>query len=498
MRKIILLVFAIFLYSNCQSYQKLETQKTKVSNNSKENLIQWINNKVDSVVQKNNIPALSIGVIKDGTIIMKKGIGILNRSTKQPTTENTIYQIASDTKKMTGVVVKNLVNENKLELDKPIIHYLGSLLKDEAKGKLKNITLRHLLLHKSGLPYRQPTMTRKDGEPMLIPYSEKLLLKDLDIVELKPESGTKFGYSNFGYAIVGYICEIVSKKNFAELIQQYISKAYDMPNTTIILTNKQKELLATPYLKENRNKETSAFNMGKLSSAGGVYSTINDLTKLMMFQINVYNEKVVSSHPLILTENFDNDKYFYGFGLARKSFDKGTKYGHGGDMDGFASDYAFSPEFKSGVIILTSSGGKWVGELQKELFAKLTNQKYILPKKSIAQEIYNIISIKDFKEGKKWFKQHKKSKKFYLKEQEMNNVGYALLKLDKVDDALEIFKFNTKLFPNSANVYNSLAECYFKIGNKELALSNYKKSLELNPKNSNAKKQIDKVLMDKN
>jgi len=497
MKKVILLALS-YLCIGSQSYPKTETQKIQ-SYNSKEKLIKWINHKVDSVVQKNNIPALSIGVINDGNIIVKKGVGVLNRTTKQPATENTIYQIASDTKKITGVIAKNLANENKLDLDKSIIEYLGNALEDDAKERLKDITLRHLLLHTSGLPYRQPTMTRKDGEPMLIPYTKKLLLNDLNIVELESEPGTKFNYSNFGYAVAGYVCELISGKEYSDLINEYISEKYDMPGTTIILTDKQKELLATPYLKNDRYKETSAFNMGQLSSAGGLYSTIDDLTKFMILQIETYSKENEQLNPLMLHENPYKKENGYGFGLGKKVFESGIQYGHGGDLDGFASAYVFSPQYKSGVIILTSSGGRWVGALENEIFAKLTNQKYIPPKKSIAQEIYTIISERNFKEGKTWFEQHKDSEKFYLKEQEMNNVGYALLQQDKLADALEVFKLNTELFPNSSNVYDSLGECYLKLGNKEAALLNYKKSLYLDPENNNAKEQIEKIeKIDKN
>lgn len=495
MRKLIVLALVSYLLIGCQSYQKREAQKNQ-SYDSKEELIQWINYKIDSVVKENDIPALSIGVIDNGVIIMKKGIGVLNRNTKQPTAENTIYQIASDTKKMTGVIAKNLANENKLELDKPIVDYLENLLDDGGKENLKNITLRHLLLHKSGLPYRQPTMTRKDGEPMLIPYSEDLLLNDLNTVKLESEPGTEFNYSNFGYAVAGYICKLTSGKEYSELINEYISQEYNMSNTTTILTDKQKEYLATPYLKNDRNEETSAFNMGQLSSAGGVYSTVNDLAKFMMLQIDAYSRKNEQSNPLILHENLYEKENGYGFGLGKKVFESGIQYGHGGDLDGFASAYVFSPQYKSGVIILTSSGGRWVGSLEDEIFSKLTNQKYIPPKKSIALAFYNLLSDSTFEKSIKWFEENKNSDKYYLKEEEMNNVGYALLQQNKLNVALNVFKYNTELFPNSANVYDSLGEYYLKIGNKKLALNNYKKSLMLNPKNTNAERQIEKIEAD--
>ncbi|MEP1938284.1 MAG: tetratricopeptide repeat protein, partial [Balneola sp.] len=72
-----------------------------------------------------------------------------------------------------------------------------------------------------------------------------------------------------------------------------------------------------------------------------------------------------------------------------------------------------------------------------------------------------------------------------LKEEEVNRVGYALVNMDRIKDAIEVFKLNAEQFPQSWNVFDSLAEMYLKDGNKKLAIENYEKSIKLNPKNSN-------------
>jgi tetratricopeptide (TPR) repeat protein len=75
-------------------------------------------------------------------------------------------------------------------------------------------------------------------------------------------------------------------------------------------------------------------------------------------------------------------------------------------------------------------------------------------------------------------------------ENELNNLGYQFLKDNRKEDALKIFELLVSEFPNSFNAYDSFAEAYFVNGNKELAVKNYKKSLELNPKNENAERFI--------
>lgn len=80
-----------------------------------------------------------------------------------------------------------------------------------------------------------------------------------------------------------------------------------------------------------------------------------------------------------------------------------------------------------------------------------------------------------------------------VQEARLNDLGYALLQENKLADAIAIFKLNVELYPQSSNTYDSLGEAYMKNGDKELAISNYAKSLELDPKNKNAANMIEKL-----
>lgn len=78
----------------------------------------------------------------------------------------------------------------------------------------------------------------------------------------------------------------------------------------------------------------------------------------------------------------------------------------------------------------------------------------------------------------------------------MNNVGYQLLQSGKVKEAIEAFKINVAAFPESGNVYDSLGEAYLADGNKKLAIENYKKSVEIDPTNTNGAAILEKLQKD--
>ena len=80
-----------------------------------------------------------------------------------------------------------------------------------------------------------------------------------------------------------------------------------------------------------------------------------------------------------------------------------------------------------------------------------------------------------------------------VSEQSINNLGYTLLRLKRIDDAVEIFKLNVYEYPESFNVYDSLGESYMVNGDTTLAIEYYEKSIEINPKNTNGMEMLKKL-----
>jgi CubicO group peptidase (beta-lactamase class C family) len=350
MKKAIWTILGILLIISCKSYTK-----NTVTNNSSQNKKtlkidkedEWISKKVDSTLKINSIPALSIGIIRNGKLSYYEGFGFKERGINTKVNENSLYQIGSDTKKFTAIIVMNLVSEDKMKLNESIVTYLPNSITNMAKSKLKNITIKTLLLHRSGIPYIAPSIQRIDGDSMLIEYTEKDLVKDLNEIKLEFEPDTDFGYTNFGYAIIGYLCENSSGLEYAALVKKYIAEKYNMKNTFIFPNNQQLSSIVTPYRKDDRNIKSQPWKMGKMTPAGGVYSSISDLSKLMIAQIEAYREFYESGskdNPLILTENGDIEGSHYGFGMGKTVDETGTRYGHGGDLDGYASAYVFLPK----------------------------------------------------------------------------------------------------------------------------------------------------------
>jgi len=336
-----------------------------------------IEEKVKTVLEENNVPSLSIGVINNGDIVLLKGFGVKSRKDSTEVMGNSIFQIASQSKMFTAIIVKNLIQEGKLNLNEPITTYLSNEITEENKNRLKKIKLINLLNHTAGLSREGFSIYRDrvEGEAWRNNYPRAELIDDINNIELETEPGTKFQYSNSGYAVVGLICENVSGLKYEELLRKYVTEKYDLKNTVVNLSTPQQKMLVTPYKKWERNVETQASIMGMATPASAIYSSSTDLIKILSKQMSAYRaykEQGIPS-PLILTEHTSqmNESYQYGFGLIKVTDGNTIKYSHGGDLDGFACEYFFNPTKNNGVVILTSSGGRWVGELGIEILEGL-------------------------------------------------------------------------------------------------------------------------------
>src|SRR5438132_3566386 len=111
-----------------------------------------------------------------------------------------------------------------------------------------------------------------------------------------------------------------------------------------------------------------------------------------------------------------------------------------------------------------------------------------MPKRSLAEALIKTILAKDTASAISQYRDLKTNSpnEYDFGEVELNRLGYRLLQMKKVADAIEIFKLNVAAYPQAFNTYDSLGEAYLVHGDKEMAIGNYKKSLELNPKNTNA------------
>ena len=422
----------------------------------------------------------SILITENGRVVYKKGFGMANMEWNIPNGTDTKFRIASVTKQFTAAIVLQLVEEGKIRLDGKITDYLTDYRKDTG-GK---VTVHQLLNHTSGIPdYKNVTSN---------PYSAADFVKKHVSGDFEFEPGTKYRYNNGGYSMLGAIIEKVTGKSYETVLQERILKPLGMTNSgyghhAAILRKHAGSYVKTPAGYVN----APYIDMAIPYAAGSMYSTVEDLYK---WDQSLYEDKVLSadSRKLMFTPGLSN----YGYGIRISDLplgksDRKTKiiWHGGGGINGFNSLISRAVEKRQTVIILDNgSHGQNHPKITNSILGILNGQPYDAPKKSITEKLYKIAVEKDVASAVAEYRKLKaeNSPAFDFSEAELNKLGYQLLDMKRRKDAIEIFRLNAEMFPKSTNVYDALGEAYLADEQKDPALANYRKAIELDPTNSNA------------
>ena len=432
-------------------------------------------------------------VAENGKVILKKGFGSANIEWNIPNQPDTKFRLGSISKQFTAFLIVKLAEDGKLKLDVPITTYLPNY----PKATSDKITIHHLLTHTSGIPnYTSLTNFFKDKSRN--PYTPEEFVKTFCDLPLEFTPGEKFNYSNSGYFLLGYIIEKVSGKSYEQYLQESILTPLKMVNSgydhaDVILKNR-----AAGYEKRGKKIRNAPYlDMSIPYAAGSLYSTVEDL---YLWDQALYTNKLLSSKSMesLFNSYIKTGESSYGYGWFIDEADgasgKVKVTEHGGGINGFNTIIYRIPEDKNLIVLLNNTGGTVLNEISQSIRAILYNQSFKAPKMSLAFELLDTFSEQGVASGLNTYKKLKNDPVYNISEGEMNRVGYELLQNGKTKEAIEVFRINAETYPKSGNAYDSLGEAYLKDGNKNLAITNYKKSVELDPSNDAGKKALEELL----
>jgi CubicO group peptidase (beta-lactamase class C family) len=304
---------------------------------------------VKAEMNKQHIPGLALVVVKNGHVDKSAAYGLANVELNVPVRTDTIFQIQSITKTFTASAVMLLVEEGKIGLDDKITKHLDNL-----PESWKEITVRHLLSHTSGIKdfINEPTVDmRKDIQP-------EDVIESLRKLPLNFQPGEKYAYSNTGYHLLAMIIRKVTGQYWGEFLKERILDPLEMNNTRVIslasiITNR-----AAGYLWENGELRNGRFIAPTILAyaGGGLRSTVLDLAK---WDAALYTEKILKRStldqmwtPMKLNDG-SNSSYGLGWGVT-------NYHGHrlishtGSHMTGFKTALARFVDDKLTVIVFTN------------------------------------------------------------------------------------------------------------------------------------------------
>lgn len=442
---------------------------------------------IPTLMKDADIPGLSVAVIRNGKTYWLQNFGIKSTKTNEPVDDATVFNVGSLSKPVFAYGVLKLVDAGKLKLDEPLAPYLAKefVLDDP---RFNQITARIVLSHRTGFP-NWP----RDGEKLSIHFTP----------------GERFSYSGAGMVLLSKAVEKITGKPLNDYMQEAVFGPLGMTGSSYVWRTDYEKTAAAGH--ESNGEPVDFFKAKDANAAASLETTTHDyalfveavlagrglkastLREMETPQIAVDPECVNCTDrvPKELSKSV-----FWGLGWGIQETAQGKALWHWGDNGVFKAYVLARPKTKSGLVMFANSANGLAiikavladaeaGEQPALSWVKYDT--YDSPSFRFLRATRQqgaVASLQEFSSA---------LAAGAVSEDTLNNLGYQLMGAKHLPDAILILQKNVELHPQSANVYDSLGEAFMNDGQKDLAVQNYEKSLQLNPGNSNAEAMLKKL-----
>jgi len=435
-------------------------------------------------MKRADLPGLSIALIRNGAVVWRHGFGVKDSMTRETVTDDTVFEAASLSKPVFAYAVLKLVDAGKIDLDRPLTEYLPGNYDVGPDPRLSRITARHVLSHTTGFP------NWRGGDPIL-----KIFFAP----------GEKFSYSGEGFVYLSKVIEHITGEKLNDFMKRMVFDPLGMASSSYVWqssydsqkTSRHNALgVPSPQLKPE-----------SANAAASLHTTAQDYARFIAAILNGAGLKKETQKEMLTPQvkvdeggfnttsrpaNTPSPNISWGLGVGLQNTADGVSFWHWGDNGDAKAYFVAFEKQKLGVVVFANgaNGLSFISELIDEAvggsqpaIAWIKYDSYTSPRSVLLRNIRANGADAALVEYREWRKGRAPGE--LLTEGQMNSFGYDLLfGLKRAKDAIAVFKLNVEDYPQSFNTYDSLGEAYAIDGNKELAIQNYKRSIELNPRNT--------------
>jgi CubicO group peptidase (beta-lactamase class C family) len=438
---------------------------------------------VKAEMEERQIPGLQLVVIRDGKVVLSKALGTANLQHGDKVSERSLFSINSATKSFTGVAIMQLAEMGKLDLAAPVSRYLPGL-----PAAWQGVTLTQLLNHTSGLP----DIVDQSTSRMIVP-GDAAAWAAVQALPVQFAPGERFSYNQTNYLLLGRIIDQLSGQPFADFVRQRQFEAVGMPHTQFgdsrdVIVGK-----ADAYRRGSGSvRYVNAIDEfpAPLRTGAGIITSAGELARWLI---------ALQQGRLLTQASLDamwTPSTMAGGKPAR--WTQGWPSMRGGahrtvaGIGGGRSAFFVYPDDKLAVIILSNlAGGAPETMIDAVASFYLPQQKAELGGALTGSRLRTEVARSGFSDldGKLRAIRGKEALP-NPGESDLNGWGYRLLAKGQVKPAIAVFELAARLYPDSWNAHDSLAEAQEAGGAPTLAVQGYRRSLALDPNNGHAKKRL--------
>ncbi|HSC29246.1 MAG TPA: serine hydrolase domain-containing protein [Vicinamibacterales bacterium] len=315
---------------------------------------------------KDGTGGATVAAVKGGVVVWANAYGLADIGAKRPATTDTVYRIGSITKPFTALMLLQLVERGRVRLSDPVGRYFPEIARVAGRPPgSPPITLLQLATMTAGLarePEDLPTFLVGPVERW-----EEVVLKALERTKYAHEPGTRYLYSNIGYAILGLALGRAAGRPYVEYVREQIIQPLGMTHTDFLPTPQIRPLLANGYdIRQGKPDGDQAARehdgRGYKVPNGALYTTAADLAKYVALMLGEGPESVlpraaIADNLTRVASATGGLTSGYGIGFQVQRRGELVTYGHGGSVAGYRAQILYHPQSKSGVIVLRNVGG---------------------------------------------------------------------------------------------------------------------------------------------
>ena len=344
------------------------TRKTLATASGLAPKLAQIDTSTAAAFDKNPVGSVTVGVVSGPQLIWTKSYGNADMQKHAAVDKDTVYRIGSITKMFTAVMLEQLVDAGKLHLSDPVEKYFPEVNKVQGRyAGAPSITLVELATHTSGLD-REPDDTAKYVQGPVADW-EKTLIAALPQLRYRYEPGTRFFYSNIGYAILGAALSRAAGESYLDYLPEHIFRPLGMTSSALELNPAIQAHLAAGYQVQNGKVDAETplrehAGRGYKVPNGAIYTTVGDLAKFASFLLSHGPETVLKTSKLqffqdqleVVSGSRFQDGYGVGFEQERR--DNYIAIGHDGAVAGYQAALYVNREKDLGIIVLANVLGR--------------------------------------------------------------------------------------------------------------------------------------------
>jgi D-alanyl-D-alanine-carboxypeptidase/D-alanyl-D-alanine-endopeptidase len=284
------------------------------------------------------------------------GRGRLRATEAASVDANSIFEIGSVTKVFTATLLAEMVEQGLIRLDDPVQRHLPDDVRVPIRGR--PITLCDLATQTSGLPRLPPGLFRRSLRHRHDPYagfSERDLLDAVAKTRLKRRPGVRLRYSNFGFALLGYVLARRAETSYEQLVRDLICAPLGLADTGIEIADDSSDRFADGH--NRRGRSVPHWHLGAVAGAGGLRSTVNDLLRFLDLQLTAPATPLARAARATHASRATRGRLEQGLGWVSLPLrgDARRMLWHNGGTGGFRSFLGFVPDTSLGVVVLSNS-----------------------------------------------------------------------------------------------------------------------------------------------